>query len=919
MQGTCPRENLITLRKVAGIVWKFMRKSYAYFLAPILVAALYVFALWQADVFPFGKYTAASYDLSAQICPFIEHLFDVLQGKSTLTYTYAIVGGADIVGTFLYFFVSPFSFLFLVFGDGKVAYASSLVMVCKLATVAFAGSWFAKKLFKNIPDYVCVGIGVVYTYCGYTFVANTYINWMDFLIYLPFCAGAFKRFVKMEKTMDFWWFALSMSACIYTCFSIACFSMFIAFPTLIVYGVLCVGREKKMKFIAYLCLAFAAAVIAALPVLLPALSAYLRCGRGGGLFDNFWFGYTDWAGKGTLTGFDSSIFLNNAETALYRKWSYIFSDSLFVCLTLVWFARKGLHDRFAKFMLLAGAFTLLPTLVDEAMLLMNMGSYMSYALRFGFLNALYFLGGACLCLDDICFKRYCAYDGTPLFVRDKSVESVAVVNTQKPINDGGRYALKGKNRAPMSKKTYIVWLVITAVVGVAMLVFAIYYVNNYRAFHLGITNDKDSTTKTLNSFPSAFAHSLGGLEVILPLLILVVVAVGLGGLLVYKKRISPKLLSFVLIAVVGTQVMFYNDTLVFGNRSLQHLELNDYAALCEVLNERDDGYFRVKDYGDEMSACAPLTGNTNSFSVFSSVIDADNFITYELFAYKGNGKNSFKSSHNTTGKSNRAEEFGDSFLGYKYVMVPKSKVEEVEKKTYLTKVMVTDENGVQTQLCNDSFFVYENKYVFPLGYTVKSGEFSFVSPNEANATYRKNNQAALYEFLRCEELASFRGHNVVGASDVDELSDYLWNRAADVEVGAGKITARVTASAGDCLFLSFVASKGYSVTVNGKKAELIENDLKFLSVALEDGENVVEFTYSSPYVKYMLIGGGAAVVALCVLGFVLTKKKFVERVAPAIAWAGISLAVVVVAVFMVYPTGACVAKLVELLTEAIGK
>ena len=88
---------------------------------------------------------------------------------------------------------------------------------------------------------------------------------------------------------------------------------------------------------------------------------------------------------------------------------------------------------------------------------------------------------------------------------------------------------------------------------------------------------------------------------------------------------------------------------------------------------------------------------------------------------------------------------------------------------------------------------------------------------------------------------------------------------------------------------------------------------------MEDGENVVEFTYASPYVKYMLIGGGVAVVALCALGFVLTKKKFIEGVAPVIAWAGISLAVVVVAVFMVYPTGACVAKLVELLKGVIGK
>lgn len=131
---------------------------------------------------------------------------------------------------------------------------------------------------------------------------------------------------------------------------------------------------------------FFVAVLMALPVLLPALMAYLRSGRGGGLFDEFWYGFT----FGEETSFDISGFFDRAGTAWYRKYSYILSDSVFVVLTLVWLFRSGLKTPLSKFMLLAGATTLLPVFVDEAMLLMNMGSYMSYALRFGFLNALYF-------------------------------------------------------------------------------------------------------------------------------------------------------------------------------------------------------------------------------------------------------------------------------------------------------------------------------------------------------------------------------------------------------------------------------------------------------------------------------------------------------------------------------------------------
>ncbi|MBQ5929896.1 MAG: YfhO family protein, partial [Clostridia bacterium] len=559
---------------------------------------------------------------------------------------------------------------------------------------------------------------------------------------------------------------------------------------------------------------------------------------------------------------------------------------------------------------ITGIFTLLPTLVDEAMLLMNMGSYMSYTLRFGFLNALYFMSAACLCLEDICFKRACAYDGNPLFNPNSKPRFSPEMSLLKNQNEAPRYELNIKNAPYIDKKKYIFWLTVFIIIGVAATAFLIYYVNNYRSFLLLFTSNKDEMTKVVNGFASSYAHSLGGLEVILPIFIVVSVVIALGCTLVFRKRISPRLLSFVLIAAVATQVMFYNDALVFGNRSVQHTELADYHALCQVLSEREEGYFRVKDYGDEMTACAPLTGNTNSFSAFSSMLDKDNLVTHQLFAYKGNGKNSFKSAHNTN-KSNRAEEFGDSFLGYKYVMVPKNKVEEVEKKSYLIKVMTTDKNGNEVQLSNDSFFVYENRDVFPLGYTLQRGDFSFVSPNEANSTYRKQNQAALYEFLRGENLKDFRNHTLVGAEDTAELSNYLWDRAADVEVGAGKITAKVTAKKGEFLFLNFVASKGYSVTVNGKKAGLVENDLKFLSVALEEGENEVVFTYSSPYVKYIWIGVGAAITALCAVAFVTIKTKWMDKWEGVIAWTGIGLAVVVVAVFMVYPTGASVAKLVE--------
>lgn len=905
-------------------LWKkadgFFDKNYALFFAPIFVFVLYVVTLFSQGVYPFGdKYTVASYDLSAQICPFIEHLFDVMQGKSTLNYSYAIVGGADVTGTFLYFFISPFSFLFLVFGDGKVLYAASIVMIFKLMTIAFAGTWFAKKMFQNIPDYICIAVGVVYAYCGYTFVSNTYINWMDFLIYMPFAAAAFRHFVKTGKFLPF---SILMACCIYTCFSIACFSMFTVFPALVVYGLLCVKKEDRNHFIAYLCLSFVVTILLALPVLVPALFAFLSSARGGDLFENLWYGYT--MVEGEITDFNSSTFFDKWSTSLYRKWTYILSDSIFVTLTILWFIRKGLKDKFAQFMLVAGIMTLLPLVVDEAMNLMNMGSYMSYALRFGFLNALYFLGGACLAIEDLCAKYGLRPVAQAASLPTSQTETEGVETPLEMQNEGGMSALNVKKPlVRMSTKKMIwtsvfVFLGVLAIIGIAWIGLG----GGYKTIWRWFTDDKD-ILNGLNSFAGRFAHSLGGLEVIMFLAPVVLVLTTFGVILLCRRRVNPRVVAIVLTVVVGVQVVFYNNQLVLGNRSTQHETAQDYQNMAAVLNEMDDSYFRVKDYDDKWTSPIPLTGNTNAFSVFSSVIDADNFVTYQLFGYKGNPQNNFKSAHNT-GKSNRSDEFGDSFLGYKYFFkytdpdsskTVEEQLAQLEKnKPYIKKVTITNAQGEEEHLHSGNFYVYENTIVFPSAYRVDGGDYKFERPNVNNSTNRRINQAKLYEFLRGENLEEFTGSKYVTPKSATELSEYLWSKAAEIEVSAGKIKATVTgAKEGEALFLNFVASKGYMVTVNGKKAELIDNDLKFLSVALEEGDNVVEFTYSSPYVKYMAAGLGVALVGLLAVWFVVQKTRFMQYVAKYISWAGILLAAVVVGFFMVFPTCVFFMKLLALI------
>lgn len=942
----------------------FFDRNFVPILTWIIVLGLYFFMSWVYKVYPFSKnYTAASYDYSAQICPFFEHIFDVLKGKSSLTYSYSIMGGADVTGMFLYTFVSPFSLLFLVCGEGNAVYAATFVVGFKVATIGLSGAWFARKLFKNIPDYLCVVIGLLYAFCGYAFVASTFIAWLDLLIYLPFCVGAFCRFVK---TGSFWLFSVLVACCIYAHFSIASFALFIVFPALIAYALFCVEKENRYKFITRLCLAFVLAVLIALPILVPALVAFLRSSRGGGLFDRIWYGFDTetWKFTNKIPG-QSQTYTQRYEEYFFKKISYIIADAAFVALTVAWFFRNGLEKPMAKFMLTAGILTLIPVVVDESMLLLNMGSYFSYSLRFGFLNALYFMGGACLCLDELCYKKDRAYDGGLLCVNTTEtdvagVEDVACVTEEMgqnpaPVSQSSEETKVEKvARTVISKTKITLWKAVIigigaiAIAAMALLGFFSWFINSdtpsgnnfYSKYkHLDIVYN-------LRNTPGSYAHSLGGAELIIIPFFIVCLLLLLGGWLISGKKVSVRILSQILTVLLSVQTVFNCGLMVEGNRSTQHNALEEYKQMSAVIAEQDDGYYRTQDYGrmyykdgnirleNVWSDCVSFSGDTNSFSVFSSIIDADNYATRALFAYQG-GDASFK-GQNDYRWTYRSDYFASCFMGYKYIYLPNNMPkgkEEIHTKTIFEKKYVNTKDGnlpreYMSKVMVDNAhvhssnwkFAYENNGVFPLGYRVSGEPYKFVKSNVENNPYnRRDNLDALYKFLRGKPLAADQkgeqsSGEYISLEAVWELSEYLHTKAADVEVGAGEITATVTAEEdGEYLFLNFVASKGYTVTVNGKKAELVDNDLNFLMVELEEGENVVHFTYASPYVKYSGASLIAALMAAAVVILLLKKTKIFDKCAPVIAWTGIALGVALVAFFMIYPTGIFVAKLAGLL------
>ena len=908
----------------------------------VFISLVFAVALKVNGVYPFGKSVMSSYDMLAQVAPFIEHFFDVIDGKSSLFYSFSIAGGADVFGTLAYCCISPFTFVFLLFGKGNVYYGTSIVLPLKIICIGISAYVYLRKRFKNLSPLWRIALSLSYAFCGYLYVSNTYINWVDILIYVPVLAWGFRKLVKTGQKGTF---IVGLCLIIYTCFSIACFSLLIIYPLAIAYCYIVVPKAEQRKTIVDLVLALCLAVAFSLPVLIPALYAYLVSGRSSGLFNG--------------------LFGELKPDPLYYKISYIFTDGLTLFFTFAYLVKNGVKRPIDRFLLLAALITLMPILCDECCIVLNFGSYNSYAMRFGFLNGFYFLFVAAKFLNGFATEKAGAAESRTEAGEKTEHISDGEMLVQKPSAD--------------NKFLKIFFPVSLAVLCIGALV---------GGYFLCVAAQGDKIEKW---FSSRFAHSLGGLEVTAIVFGIVAIIALYGTFLIKNKKIDRRFFAIIMLVIVCGQSAFYTENLVYGNKK-ETTDFDRIGVLTDFVKTIDDGeYSRIKMKQDYLTADMPFTLHTQAYSVFSSVIDDKNYAPARFFAYGGNGSNTIKSYYGTF--------FGDCILGNRYYISNSSSVE----RNY-TEVVGYDVDKNGNKLDTGDYRLYKNGYAFPNAFVVggRAGDFDTddfkngnlydkysvlvkalggkeatvdvaTSPIRVSAledgAYRlsytrnelgnyfvvldfgdktpakyslgsgenkydvENNSACLYKFgSNYSTFTLYFGDATLTADDVrngvslycitDEtvkaISAGAQARAGKSKLSAGTISVTASAEEVEYLFLNYIALPGHRATVNGKVVDIDDNLLGFMLIPLEKGENNIVVSYSSPYVKYAVFG----LIAALLVGFayfILTKKTniFGGGFARAIHIAALALCVVVVAIFMVFPLGVFVYKFVYFVIQKI--
>lgn len=898
----------------------FFANNYAWFAAPVFVLLVFIVAEALAGVYPFGKPVIASYDMLAQVAPVIEHYFSVFSGESGLFHTFNLGAGMDVFGILAYCTISPFTPLFLLFGKGRAVYAVSFILPLKVACSAITALWFLNRTFKKIPSAYKAVLAVLYAFSGYLYVANTYIIWVDLMIYMPLVGAGF---ISLAEKGSVKLFAASLTLMLYACFSITCFSFFTIFPLAVIYFAVCGEKGELNEKIGKVCLSFALAIAAALPVLLPAFFASTSSARNTGLFTRVFSYYTQ-----------NQVQNGDINTHLYAKFTYIFSDAIFICLSAVYFLRSKPNDKRARFLFIALLILLFPCLIDESMLLMNMGSYYSYALRFGFLISFYLF-----------------------YVAARAAEEL--------IEDGGWGKITEKKGAGSYIAAAAAALLAVAAAVAAFLLYD--FIASGKADKSPIVDKLEeafSAGRPFKDFFSAFAHSIGGMETVAPLFLIALLFFIICVVFIKTKLLTPAHIATFICIIALSHSIFYGFSMVRGNRQYGAGEkLDFYTQIQNELESLNDEPFRVKDYDNYVSSDSPLITGVYAHTLFSSIVDKKNMTFPVKYKYGGNTTNSTKSSGGSV--------FSDALISYKYFVFHTSKENAAKNKIYLKNTGIAVEN----------YRVYENEYAFPTASVVNIGDGKFLDTQDLSAhingilkafgekeseenvkigvnglkltlsrqsdgSYNvkfkftgqgdlffnsffpsdyeiadgRGNYTRYYGFVKLSSSQTVNIRRENGELSEDDIKKYC--RAFAVSVSALKAAKKnaesrkvqyklvkngfeiepITAGEGDCLYMNYVDLDGYEIKVNGKKVTPLKNASDFIFVPLESGENKVEITYKSPYIKLILISVaiGAALIALLTLAYKIKPKVF-KAICPAAKYAAYALAAVLIAFFYLFP------------------
>lgn len=337
-----------------------MKKYKDYLITGGIVLATFLIIFIAKKIYPFGDYTIAFSDMQAQIIDFYYHFRNTIFGNGSLLIDFNTSWGMNFFGHLVYYITSPFTLITLIVPRVDVYKCVSIITFLKFLTASLTSLYFFKYYFKKINSWGQIAISLMYTFCGFGLVLYQITMWMDMFYMFPLLVIGIKKVLDLEDTK---WYLLTLVICLITSFYLTLITLIFVFLISYLY-LRIIKKENTKKALVSLGLTTVLGLLISCIFLLPTFNQILSSER---------------------TAVELAGILNSKFGNLADKIHYFLYSGLSIALSIRLIAKYKEHKKEVKFFVLSMILLLIPVFVEPVNLLVHLGSYYSFPVRYNFI------------------------------------------------------------------------------------------------------------------------------------------------------------------------------------------------------------------------------------------------------------------------------------------------------------------------------------------------------------------------------------------------------------------------------------------------------------------------------------------------------------------------------------------------------
>lgn len=199
----------------------------AFVIPLIIMTALYI----AREIYPFGNNCYLRSDMYHQYAPFFSELWNKLRHGEGLTYSWDIGMGTNFTALYAYYLASPSNWFIVLFPQKYMIEIMNVIIILKLCLSSLTFTYYISKHFNSRKCTIAL-FGMFYALSGFVAAYSWNIMWLDCLVLLPLIILGLERLVNENRCFLY---CITLGLCIYTNYYIAimvCISVVLYFIVL---------------------------------------------------------------------------------------------------------------------------------------------------------------------------------------------------------------------------------------------------------------------------------------------------------------------------------------------------------------------------------------------------------------------------------------------------------------------------------------------------------------------------------------------------------------------------------------------------------------------------------------------------------------------------------------------------------------